>query len=162
MEKRRTRSLIFVLALFALVGAACCSDSDEDSEPSSDDGATDAQNACPTDGCTVSIVDVAAAGDELEITWDANFDPDVSKNHIHVYWDTFTADQVSNDAADRGVEQGEWVPTDADPSFVTEGAVSTAVAGESTTICVTAADRDHNVLDADIGECRDVAELMAG
>ena len=57
--------------------------------------------------------------------------PDFSKNHIHVYWDKYTADQVSNDAAARGVTQGEWVPTGDYPQYVTEGAVSTSVRGDS-------------------------------
>ena len=63
----------------------------------------------------MTISDVENDGDELRITWEANFTPDFSKNHIHVYWDTYSADQVSDDAADRGVEQGEWVPTDEYP-----------------------------------------------
>ena len=35
----------------------------------------------------------APEGDELRVTWEANFEPDFSKNHIHVYWDTYTADR---------------------------------------------------------------------
>lgn len=129
-------------------------------------GTTDAadtvarQNACPVDGCTVEITDVEREGTELRVTWKTNFDPDFSKNHIHIYWDTYTADEVSNDAADRGETQGEWVPTGDYPEFFTEGAVSTTKRSSSTTLCVTASDRDHNVLDSSITDCYDVAELL--
>ena len=58
------------------------------------------------------------------MTWTANFRPDFSRNHVHVYWDTFTADQVSNDAAARGVEQGSWHPTDEYPEYTTESEAS--------------------------------------
>src|SRR3546814_12161926 len=43
-------------------------------------------NACPVDGCEVTIAEVAKAGDELAVTLDANFMPDVSRNHFHVWW----------------------------------------------------------------------------
>lgn len=118
------------------------------------------QNACPVDGCTIEITNVEREGDELRVTWKTNFDPDFSKNHIHIYWDTYTADQVSNDAADRGETQGEWVPTGDYPEFVTEGAVSTTKRSDSTMLCVTASDRDHNVLDSAITDCYDVADLL--
>lgn len=155
---------IAAMALMLLVGASCGSDSDGSSaETTATEGAAagDGENACPSDGCVVTITDVAAEGDELLVTWDTNFTPDVSKNHIHIYWDNFSADQVSGDAADRGVTQGEWVPTGDFPTFVTEGAVSTSVAGESTTLCATASDRDHNVLDSSIENCFDVASLLS-
>ncbi|MEP6973147.1 MAG: hypothetical protein ABI869_03270 [Actinomycetota bacterium] len=117
-------------------------------------------NACPADGCKIKITDVARAGDEIAVTWDANFVPDVSKNHIHVYWDIYTSDQVSSDAESRGVTQGEWVPTDAYPTYVTGGAASVTKRGDSTTICVTAGDRDHVVIDSSIVDCRDVSDLL--
>ncbi len=143
-----------------MVGAACSSDAATD-EASSDTAAPAEQNACPAAGCVVTITEVATSGSELVVTMDANFNPDISKNHIHIYWDNFEPEQVSNDAADRGVEQGEWVPTDAAPQFTTEGVVSTSVAGESTTLCVTVGDRDHNVIDADAEYCMDVADVMS-
>ncbi|MGI8513583.1 MAG: hypothetical protein ACR2NT_00295, partial [Acidimicrobiia bacterium] len=114
-------------------------------------------NACPADGCRITIVDVTREGDELAITWEANFAPDVSRNHIHVYWDIYTADQVSSDAEAQGTTQGEWVPTDADPQFVTESEVSVANRGTSTTVCVTAGNRDHAVVDSALFDCRDVS-----
>ena len=42
------------------------------------------------------------------------------------------------------------------PEYVTEGAVSTEARGDSTTMCVTAGDRDHNVIDSSIVDCCDV------
>ena len=56
-------------------------------------------NACPVDGCEVRIVDVKKSGNELALTLQANFTPDMSKNHVHVWWgDNFTVKQVSNNA----------------------------------------------------------------
>ena len=100
----------------------------------------------------------AEGWEELRITWKANYTPDFSKNHIHVYWDKYTADQVSDDAADRGVVQGEWVPTDEYPEYVT-GARCRRQPDDSTKICVTAGDRDHIVIDSSIVNCRDVSDL---
>lgn len=147
-----------VAVAIALVVGSCGSDDDSTADTGAETDTT--ENACPSDGCEITITSVEAAGDELTVSWDTNFAPDVSKNHIHIYWDTFTAAQVSNDAADQGLEQGEWVPTDATPSYTTEGATSMSVRGDSTTLCVTAGDRDHNVIDASIVSCQDVADLL--
>ena len=119
-------------------------------------------NACPPDGCRVRIVDVTRAGDELRLAFDANYTPDESRNHFHVYWDTFTAQQVSDDAERRfGVKQGDWVPT-ADNPYTTGDVASVKARGQSHTICVTAGDRHHNVLDPRLFDCRDVSRLLAG
>jgi hypothetical protein len=99
-------------------------------------------------------------GQKVRLTWKTNFKPDFSKNHVHVFWNIYTADQVSNDAKARGVVQGEWVPTDDYPAYVTGGAVSTAKRGKSTTLCVTAGDRLHNVIDSSIVDCRDVTKQL--
>jgi hypothetical protein len=140
-----------------------CSDDDSSSSATTQPAAVDdtaGQNACPVEGCEITITEVTPEADELRITWAANFTPDFSKNHIHVYWDTYTADQVTNDAVDRNQTQGEWVPTGDYPEFVTEDVVSTSARGNSTTVCVTAADRDHNVLDSSIVDCRDVSAML--
>lgn len=164
---RACRGYAIVLAtLSAALVLGACSDDDSTSATTTTqqagaaaaDGAT--QNACPVEGCKIVITDATADGQEIKLTWNANFAPDFSKNHVHVYWDTYTADQVSNDAAARNVTQGEWVPTGDDPVFVTEGAVSTSARGTSTTVCVTAGDRDHNVIDSSITDCRDVSALL--
>lgn len=166
-------ALLFVLGL---LGAACGDDDDTEAESDGTEESADAgsdetedgddstdsatQNACPAEGCQIGFADIAASGDELEVTWELNFDPDINNNHIHIYWDNFSAAQVSNDATDRGVDQGEWVPTDQGPTYVTDGAVSTSVRGESTTLCLVAADRDHNVIDETTEVCQDVSELL--
>jgi hypothetical protein len=153
-----------------LAGAACGSDDNGSAAPSTTattvtttTGGGARQNACPVEGCKITITNVQPAGKELRITWNANFAPDFSKNHIHVYWDRYTADQVSDDAAKRGVKQGEWVPTGDYPEYVTEGPVSTSAAarGDSKSVCVTAGDRNHNVIDSSLVDCRDVSSLLS-
>ena len=163
MTKSLTERVLVLVTLLAMVLVGCGSD-----EPTAGSGtdettagpASPVANACPAEGCKIRIVDAARDGNEIAVTWEANFVPDVSKNHIHVYWDIYTADQVSSDAEARGVTQGEWVPTDAMPTYVTESAVAVATRGDSTTICVTAGDRDHAVIDATLVDCRDVADLL--
>lgn len=156
----RVGRLCAALVALSLAAVAGCGSDDGDSSPSVPEGGEGAQNACPVDGCEITIASAEPEGEELRLTWDANFAPDFSKNHVHVFWDTYTADEVTDDAAARGETQGEWVPTGDDPEFVTEGAVSTTVRGDSTTICVTAADRGHNVLDSSIVDCLDVSEHL--
>ena len=121
-----------------------------------------AGNACPPDGCTINIAAVAADADagELVVTFDANFSPDIAGNHFHVYWDTYEADQVSSDAADRGVTQGDWHPTDEYPDYTTTEATSVSKRGDSQTLCVTAGDRDHAVIDATAVTCEDVSAQL--
>jgi hypothetical protein len=164
LRVRRGTSFVFAILVLAIV-AGGCGDDDKSGAPSttakaSEQTAPQEENACPVEGCKITIADVVPAGDELRVTWEANFTPDASRNHIHVYWDIYTADQVSNDAASRGVDQGEWVPTDAYPEYVTEGATSVTKRGTSTTLCVTAGDSDHNVIDSSITDCYDVADLL--
>jgi hypothetical protein len=162
MGARRLACGLIGLAAFSL--ALCACGGDDDSANASASSTTAAvstkQNACPVDGCSITLLGAEKEGKELRLRWKANFTPSFSKNHIHVYWDIYTADQVSNDAATRGVKQGEWVPTDDYPEFVTTGAVSTAKRKGSTTVCVTAGDRDHNVIDSSIVNCRDVSDLL--
>ena len=120
-----------------------------------------AANACPVEGCKITIVSAEKAGSEIELGFTANYTPDISRNHFHVYWDRFDAKQVSNDAQTKfGVVQGEWEPT-ADNPFTTAGTVSVSVRQASTKVCVTAGDRDHNVLDPSIVDCRDVSALLS-
>jgi hypothetical protein len=152
--------LIGLVALTLALGACGSDNNSAGSASTTVASKATQQNACPVDGCAITIVAVQPQGKELRIKWKANFTPDFSKNHIHVYWDIYTADQVSDDAADRGVKQGEWVPTDEYPVYVTSGAASTAKRKTSTKICVTAGDRDHNVIDSSIVNCRDVSNLF--
>ena len=84
----------------------------------------DLPNACPVDGCEVRIVDAAKAGDELSVTFEANFTPDMARNHIHVWWgESYKIEQVSNNAEPAyGVKQGDWHPTDEYPAYTTQSA----------------------------------------
>ena len=128
-------------------------------------GAASAQesNACPVDGCMIEIVGVSAEGGELSVVFGANFNPDMSKNHIHVWWgENFTVQQVSNDAETvHGVTQGDWHPTADYPAYVTTGAASVDARSAATTLCVSAADRNHDILDTALVSCRSVADLLA-
>lgn len=119
-------------------------------------------NACPVDGCEVTIAEVAKAGDELAVTLDANFMPDVSRNHFHVWWgENYTVEQVSNNAEPTyGVEQGDWHPTDEFPTYTTQSEASVSVRNGAHTLCVTAADRNHDILDPKVFHCVDVGEHL--
>ena len=123
--------------------------------------AADMPNSCPVDGCIVTIQAVEKSGDELSVTLESNFTPDNSRNHLHMWWgEQFTVKQVGRNASDHGVEQGKWHRHDDYPIYVTTGAASTAVRDGATTLCVTSADRDHNVLDAGEYHCMDVSQYL--
>ncbi len=119
-------------------------------------------NACPVDGCEVAIASATAEGDELALVFEANFLPDMSKNHIHVWWgENFTVQQVSNNAEPTyGVKQGDWHPTADYPAYVTSGGASTGARGEAVTLCVSAGDRNHDILDPDKVACYDASSLL--
>ncbi|MCG7522555.1 hypothetical protein [Ruegeria sp. Ofav3-42] len=123
---------------------------------------SDMPNACPVDGCEVRIVSVEKNGDELTITYEANFKPDVSKNHLHAWWgESYAVEQVGRNAqSEFNVEQGRWHRHGDYPSYVTKEAASTSARDGATTMCVTAADRDHNILDASKYHCVDVQEHL--
>ncbi|MDH3753021.1 MAG: hypothetical protein OEU32_04030 [Acidimicrobiia bacterium] len=150
------RRWVAIAALGGLLVTACGEDDDNGGSSSAP-----TTNACPVDGCEIIIVDADPAGTEIMVTWEANFAPDFAKNHIHFYWDTYTAEQVSGDAETKyEVEQGNWVPTDSMPNMVTEGPTSVEAREGSSTLCVTAADFDHNVLDPALVNCLDVSDLL--
>jgi hypothetical protein len=119
-------------------------------------------NACPVDGCEVKIAEVSKAGDELQLTFETNFHPDMSKNHIHVWWgELYTVEQVSNNAEPTyGVKQGDWHPTDEFPTYVTQSAASVTVRDGTRTLCVSAADRNHDILDPKAYDCVDVGDHL--
>jgi hypothetical protein len=160
-----TRQIVALCALVTLALSACgeeepAGDSTGASEETKPAKAAPVANACPPEGCAITITDTAKKGSEIAVTWEANFKPDVSKNHIHIFWDIYTADQVSSDAEARGKKQGEWVPTAKVPTYVTGGPVSVDNRGDSTVLCVTAGDRDHAVIDSSIVDCQDVSDLL--
>ena len=115
-------------------------------------------NACPVDGCEVKILEVKSAGEELALMFEANFKPDVSKNHLHVWWgEQYDIKQVGRNAKDFGVEKGKWHRHDDYPDYTTTGAASTSIRDGASTICVTAADRNHNILDVALYHCVDAS-----
>jgi hypothetical protein len=119
-------------------------------------------NACPVDGCQVKIVSVEKAGDELSVTFEANYAPDFSKNHFHVWWgENYTVEQVSNNAETvHHVKQGDWHPTADYPAYTTQSSVSVKERGSATTLCVSPGDRNHDIIDVKIMDCRSVADLL--
>lgn len=119
-------------------------------------------NACPVDGCQVKIVSVEKAGDELTVTFEANYAPDFSKNHFHVWWgENYTVEQVSNNAETvHHVKQGDWHPTADYPAYTTQSSVSVKERGSATTLCVSPGDRNHDIIDVKIMDCRSVADLL--
>ena len=119
-------------------------------------------NACPVDGCQVHFVSVEKEGEELKVTFQANYKPDMSKNHMHVWWgDNYDVKQVSNNAETvYGVKQGSWHPTDEYPVYVTKAEASTVKRDSATHLCVSAGDRNHDIIDPALFECRSVADLL--
>lgn len=119
-------------------------------------------NACPVDGCVVKIVDAKRSGKELELTFESNFSPDVSKNHFHTWWgEKYTVKHVGRNAkAVYGVTKGRWQLTADYPAFVTKRAASTSVRDGAVTMCVSAANRDHNILNIDTFHCVNVADKL--
>jgi len=124
--------------------------------------AADMPNTCPVDGCEVSIGGVEKSGGELQVTLESNFTPDNSKNHFHMWWgEQYKTEQVGRNAkSEYNVEQGKWHRHDDYPVYITTGSASVEVREGATTLCVTAADGDHNVLDAEKFHCMDVAEFL--
>lgn len=151
--------LLRVISIFVLLAAACGDDTAANETTTTAPAAL--TNACPVDGCSITITGVEPEAGELRVSWTANFAPDFSKNHLHLYWDTYTAEQVSADAeSEHGVVQGNWLPTDEVPTVLTTGAVSVAMREESTTLCATAADFDHIVLNTSLVQCLDVSASL--
>ncbi len=124
--------------------------------------AAEMPNSCPVDGCLVSITSVEKSGDELQVTLEANYTPDNARNHLHMWWgEQYNSRQVGRNAlSEHGVEQGKWHRHDDYPIYITTGAASTAVRDGATSLCVTAADRGHNVLDAELFDCMDVSQFL--
>jgi len=124
--------------------------------------AADKPNACPVDGCLATIVGIKSAGEELEVTLETNYTPDNSRNHLHMWWgEQFTSQQVGRNAkSEHSVTQGKWHRHDDFPVYITTGSASVEVREGATTLCVTAADGDHNVLDAEKFHCMDVSKFL--
>ncbi len=154
-ELDHTRQLQIFGAVLLLLGAALISAGAVSAH-------ADMPNACPVDGCEVKIERVARSGEEMEITFISNFTPDVSKNHFHVWWgENFTVQQVGRNAEPvYKVKQGRWHRHDDYPTYITQGAASTKVRGKATTICVSAADRHHNILDVKKYHCVDASQHL--
>ncbi|NNE73896.1 MAG: hypothetical protein HKN26_09545 [Acidimicrobiales bacterium] len=140
--------------LLALVASACGSRFADDEPPTS--------STCPADeGCVVEFVSATVDGEQLTLTWTANFVPNANRNHLHIYWDTFTPAQVSDDASDRNVAQGLWTESASPTGFTTGGATAPAARGDATRLCAVAADRDHRVIDEGDQRCIDVTAALA-
>lgn len=124
--------------------------------------AADMPNTCPVDGCDVSIATIEKEGPELKVTLNSNFTPDNSKNHFHMWWgEQYKPEQVGRNAkSEYNVEQGKWHRHDDYPVYITTGSASVEVREGAVTLCVTAADGDHNVLDAENFHCMNVSDHL--
>jgi hypothetical protein len=156
-------------ATVAVLLASCGSDSPisvntQGPAPSAPSNADNLPNACPVDGCRIEIVSASGTAEgELAVSFEANFTPDFERNHIHVFWDSQESGAVGSDFQQAGFEvQGKWHPTDDYPDYVTQAdaSVSSEFRGDATTLCATAGDTDHAVIDPTIVECLDVAEYL--
>lgn len=117
-------------------------------------------NVCPPEGCRVDIEAIDRQGSELSLTLRSNFKPSLDRNHFHVYWDNFSAEQVSEDSVLRfHVRKGDWEATEDNP-YLTSGAASLESRGESMALCVTAADAGNNVIDPELSDCFDVGVFV--
>ena len=156
----------------ALVCMSCGSDKDASGAPAPSGGSVAASaapavdempNACPVEGCKITIAGAELKDGEIALTLEANYQPDFERNHMHFFWDSQEPGAVSSDYAEKGFAvQGKWHPTDVFPNYSTQAdaSVDSEFRGDSTTICVTAANTDHAVLDASIVDCRDVSDLL--
>ncbi|WP_424926658.1 hypothetical protein [Amaricoccus tamworthensis] len=119
-------------------------------------------NACPVDGCTAYFTTASNNGEEVTLTVESNFLPDMSKNHFHIWWgENFTVQQVSANAETvSNVTQGDWHPTSEYPNYTTASAASTTVRNGATTLCISPADRNHDILDFNQVHCVDLAEIL--
>lgn len=142
------------LAAFGLLMAVMASDVARAADP--------LPNACPVDGCAIKIISVKKSGDELELTMEANYGPDNSKNHIHVWWgDNYKVEQVSNNAETvHKVKQGDWHPMADFPTYTTQSSASMKLRGNSKTICVSPADRNHDIIDVKVFHCMDISSHL--
>lgn len=160
MKTFSMRGLVTLGACACALLAACSGERESDGPAGSPDDGEVLLNVCPPEGCRVEITAAERQAGELELSFEANFAPDLARNHLHVYWDNFSTEQVSVDAAVRfGVRQGDWAETDENP-YVTGGAASVGARGESMSICATASDLNHGVIDPQLADCFDVGELV--
>ena len=77
MSRKTIFTLLAVVAIGAMALSSCSDDDDAATGDGSEDGgSSDVGNACPADGCTVSIASVEAdENGELVVEFDANFAP---------------------------------------------------------------------------------------
>lgn len=121
-------------------------------------------STCPQEGCRVKITEIKSAGSELRLTFEANFKPKMPGTHIHVWWgENFTIEQVGLNAQTKyGVPTGEWDYTDDYPDHSTHGPSSTHARSDAHTLCVSAADNNHNIVDISKFYCLDAKNFLPG
>ena len=89
------------------------------------------------------------------IEWDAlNFTPSLQSFHAHFFWDTISPKQAGTNAATKyGATVGTWELTDKQP-FRSEGELRVANRpAAAKQVCVTVADVNHALVDADVFDC---------
>ena len=58
------------------------------------------------------------------------------------------------------VKQGDWHPTADYPVYMTQSSASVKERGSATTLCVSPGDRNHDIIDVKMMDCRSVADLL--
>ena len=118
--------------------------------------------ACPTSGCDIRILGAVVSGGEVVVSLEANWVMAEFGDHAHFYWSpNYSAEQVGGDSSERfGVTVGSWDLDARYPVYVTENGASLALRGSATDMCVTPADRNHNVIDPTVVSCISVVEAL--
>ena len=117
---------------------------------------------CPAEGCIIRIISIQPSGPELVVAIEANWIQATSGIHAHYFWSpTYSAENAGGDALARfGVPSGSWDLDDRYPDYTTENGASVALRGAATELCVTAADRFHNVIDPTLFSCINVTNAL--
>jgi hypothetical protein len=103
----------------------------------------------------INMRTIAISGQSIVIEWDAlNFTPSLQGFHAHFFWDTISPKQAGTNAATKyGATVGTWELTDKQP-FRSEGELRVANRpAAAKQVCVTVADVNHALVDADVFDC---------
>jgi hypothetical protein len=116
---------------------------------------------CPSDSdkLCIEMTNIEIDGDSLVIDWTPfNFEPAVSGNHAHFYWNTTSSPEAGTNAAAFGAVPGLWELTDQRPFVSEDVMLLSARPPDATEVCVTPADAQHGVVDPFVFHCLPVPD----